>query len=69
VSASSCDSAPLAEWRQATSILVTPPGTGKPLRAELPTYPILDYCGAGEPDNRVDVTPIEPTTAAIYPAH
>jgi hypothetical protein len=45
------------------------PGVGKPLSAELQAYPILDYCGAGQSDNQVNVTPIEPTTAAIYPDH
>ena len=34
---------------------------GRSMIAELQSYPILDYCGAAQPDNQVDVTPIEPT--------
>jgi hypothetical protein len=64
-----CDNSPLAEWRQATKIKVTPPGVGMAMSAELHSYPILDYCGPGQSDNQVDVTPVEPTQAAIYPRH
>jgi Protein of unknown function (DUF4232) len=64
-----CDSSPLAQWRQAASISVTPPGVDKPLNVELQAYPSLYYCGPGQADNHVDVTPVEPTLAAIYPDH
>jgi hypothetical protein len=62
-----CDDSPLAEWRQATKIEVTPPGVGKSMSANLRPYPSLDYCGPAQSDNRVDVTPIEPTITDIYP--
>jgi Protein of unknown function (DUF4232) len=61
-----CDNSPLAEWRQATKIEVTPPGVGKSMSAERHSDPILDYCGTAQLDNQVDVTPIEPALAAIY---
>lgn len=62
-----CDNSPLAEWRQAKRIEVTPPGAGKAMSASLHSYPILNYCGPAQSDNQVDVTPIEPTIADIYP--
>lgn len=66
VNQSTCDNSPLADWRKATRIDVTPPGTGKPLSAELHAYPTLNYCGDGQTGNELDITPIEPTLAAIH---
>jgi hypothetical protein len=67
VNQNSCTGSTPAEQRRAATIDVTLPGLGKPLTAELPQYPILDYCGAGQLGNEADVTPIEPTIAGIYP--
>jgi hypothetical protein len=52
----------------ATSIVITPPNGGKPLIVNLPESPAMNYCGGGQPDNAVGVTPVEPTLAGIYPA-
>jgi hypothetical protein len=67
VNQNSCTGSPPADQQRVTRIDATPPGLGKPLTTELPEYPTLDYCGAGQIDNELDMTPIEPTIAAIYP--
>ncbi len=51
--------------RSAASADVTPPGQREPLVLKLPRYPILGYCGAGDPGHIVDIAPIEPARAGV----
>lgn len=49
----------------AASAEVTPPGQRGPLVLRLPPYPILGYCGAGDPGHTIDIAPVEPTSADV----
>ena len=49
----------------AASAEVTPPGQHKPLPVKLHHYPILGYCGAGDPGHAIDIAPVEPTMAGV----
>jgi Protein of unknown function (DUF4232) len=51
--------------RSAASADVTPPGQREPLVLKLPRYPILGYCGAGDPGHTIDIAPIEPARAGV----
>jgi hypothetical protein len=51
--------------RSAADAEVTPPGQREQLALKLPRYPILGYCGAGDPGYTIDITPIEPTSAGV----
>jgi hypothetical protein len=44
---------------------VTPPGQHEPLILTLPHYPLLDYCGVGDPGHTIDIAPVEPTSQAV----
>ncbi|HEV2374549.1 MAG TPA: DUF4232 domain-containing protein [Streptosporangiaceae bacterium] len=35
------------------------------LRHSLPRYPVLGYCGTGDPGHVVDISPVEPTALAV----
>jgi Protein of unknown function (DUF4232) len=49
----------------AASAEVTPPGQHQPLLVRLHHYPILGYCGPGEPGHAIDIAPVEPTMEAL----
>ncbi len=51
--------------RSAASADVTPPGQREPLVLKLARYPILDYCGVGDPGHTIDIAPVEPTSADV----
>lgn len=44
--------------------VVVPPGLNKPLNVTLPQYPVLAFCGPGQPGSIVDVSPVEPSALA-----
>jgi len=44
---------------------VTLPGQHEPLVLTLPRYPILSYCGRGDPGHTIDIAPVEPTRADV----
>jgi Protein of unknown function (DUF4232) len=44
---------------------VTPPGQHEPLDIALAHYPILDYCGRGDPGHTIDIAPVESTSAGV----
>jgi len=44
---------------------VTPPGQHEPLVLTLAHYPILGYCGRGDPGHTIDIAPVEPTSAGV----
>jgi hypothetical protein len=50
----------------AARIHVTLPNGHPPLALALSRYPILGYCGSGDPGHIVDITPIEPTLKAVF---
>jgi hypothetical protein len=47
------------ERRMAAFISLTPPGEDQALTLRLGRYPILGYCGPGDPGHTIDLTPIE----------
>src|SRR5271154_1240897 len=49
----------------AQRIRVIPPGDRQPLTARLPRYPMLGYCGPGDPGHVIDITPAEPSIRAV----
>ncbi len=49
----------------ATRAEVTAPGQREPLLLTLPRYPILGYCGAGDPGHIIDIAPVEPTSTGV----
>jgi hypothetical protein len=51
--------------RSAARAGVTPPGQHGPLLLKLQHYPVLGYCGAGDPGHTIDVAPVEPTSADV----
>ncbi len=51
--------------RVAVRAEVTPPGDHKSLVLQLPAYPVLGYCGAGDPGHVVDVAPVEPASTDV----
>lgn len=51
-----CD---LGDKAVARTLALVPPGSSTPLRLHLPKYPILGYCGAGQPGSTVDISPVE----------
>jgi hypothetical protein len=51
--------------RTAASADVAPPGQHEPLLLKLRHYPVLSYCGAGDPGHTIDITPVEPTSADV----
>lgn len=53
----------------AIRIQVTPPGDDRPLTLTLPCYPILGYCGSGDPGDVIDIAPVTPTVAALPARH
>jgi hypothetical protein len=53
----------------AQRVRVTPPGGQQPIDARLPAYPMLGYCGPGDPGHVVDVTPAEPSIQAVLAWH
>ena len=44
---------------------VTLPGQHDPLVLTLSHYPILSYCGRGDPGQTIDIAPVEPTRADV----
>jgi Protein of unknown function (DUF4232) len=58
----------LGQTQLATRIVVTTPGSSRPLTLRLPRYPELGYCGPGQPGHVIDITPVEPTAAAVRAA-
>jgi Protein of unknown function (DUF4232) len=44
---------------------VTSPGQHEPLVLTLPHYPLLDYCGVGDPGHTIDIAPVEPTSRGV----
>jgi Protein of unknown function (DUF4232) len=44
---------------------VTPPGQHEPMVLTLPHYPLLDYCGAGDPGHTIDIAPVGPTSRGV----
>jgi hypothetical protein len=44
---------------------VTVPGQHEPLALTLRHYPILGYCGPGEPGDSIDIAPVEPTSTGV----
>jgi hypothetical protein len=53
----------------ADRIRVTPPGDHQSTAARLPAYPMLGYCGAGDPGHVIDITPAEPSIQAVLASH
>ncbi len=51
--------------RTAARAWVTPPGDHEPLSLRLPRYPVLGYCGAGDPGHVVDIAPVEQMSVAV----
>jgi hypothetical protein len=49
----------------ATGIRLTPPGDEQALSVKVGRYPLLAYCGQGDPGNIIDLTPVEPTASAV----
>jgi Protein of unknown function (DUF4232) len=49
--------------RTAATAGVAPPGQHEPLLLRLRHYPMLGYCGAGDPGHTIDIAPVEPTSA------
>lgn len=49
----------------AQRIRVTPPGDRRPIAVRLPAYPMLGYCGPGDPGHVIDITPAEPSFQAV----
>ena len=41
------------------------PGQHEPLVLTLSHYPILSYCGRGDPGDTIDIAPVEPTSADV----
>lgn len=54
-----------------STIRLTPPGASQPLTLTLSSLfqGRLGYCGAGNPGHTVDISPVEPTTAAVFASH
>jgi hypothetical protein len=51
-----------AGQRHAAAVIsLTPPGEDRALTLRLNHYPILGYCGPGQPGHTIDVSPVEPT--------
>jgi hypothetical protein len=42
-------------------ISLRPPGEDRALTLRLGRYPLLDYCGPGDPGHTIDLSPVEPT--------
>jgi Protein of unknown function (DUF4232) len=57
------------ERRIAVRVEVIPPDDRKDLALKLPPYPILGYCGPGDPGHVIDIAPVEPTAAAVLALH
>jgi hypothetical protein len=51
--------------RTAVRAEVIPPGDHDPLVLRLPRYPMLGYCGTGDPGHVVDIAPVEPASADV----
>ncbi len=56
-----CD---LGDHQIAAAARLTPPGDTEPLQTPIGQYPILGYCGNGDPGSTVHVSPVEPTVGA-----
>lgn len=50
----------------ATVIQVIPPGARSALTLTAPSQRIMDYCGPGAVGSAVDITPVEPSIAAVF---
>ncbi len=50
-----CD---VGEKARATQIGVLPPGEARRLSTGLPAYPVIGYCGPGDPGSMVDIAPM-----------
>lgn len=48
----------------ARAIDVVPPGSSAAIHLALSEYPVVAYCGAGQPGSTVAVSPVEPSLAA-----
>lgn len=51
----------------ATRLELRLPGDLAALSLTLPRYPMLDYCAPSDPGHTIDITPVEPSAARIYP--